>query len=108
MGFYNWKDVAVQALSDRVSRQIVVGEELMMTRYQAKAGARAEPHQHDYEQIFCVLTGAWRFRVGDEERIVRAGDVVHIPWNVEHVGVVLEDVTAIGVVRRIPLETRMA
>lgn len=108
MPFYNWDNVEVQAMSDRVSRRIVAGEEVMMSMYKAKAGARAEPHQHDYEQIFCMLSGTWRFRVGDEERVIRTGDVVHIPCNVEHVGHVLEDVVAIGAVKRGVIETRMA
>jgi len=108
MPFYNWDSVEVQAISDRVSRRIVAGEEVMMSMYKAKAGARAEPHKHDYEQVFCMLSGTWRFRVGDEERVIRAGDVVHIPPNVEHVGLVLEDVVAIGAVRRVVIDTRMA
>ena len=108
MPFYNWDDVEVQTISDRVSRLIVAGEEVMMAMYKAKAGARAEPHQHDYEQVFCVLSGAWRFRVGKEERVIRAGDVVHIPSNVDHVGEVLGDVVAVGAIRRRAIETHMA
>jgi len=107
MPFYNWDNVEVQAISDRVSRQIITGEDVMMTMYKAKAGAEADPHQHEYEQIFCVLSGAWRFRVGDEERVVRAGDVVHIPSNVDHAGRVLEDVVTIGVVKRMAIKTHM-
>ncbi len=108
MPFYNWDNVEVEAISDRVSRIIIAGEEVMLCRYDAKAGATATPHQHDYEQVFCVLSGAWRFRVGDEERVVRDGDVVHIPSNVEHVGDVLEDVVAVCAIRRQTIETHMA
>ena len=108
MPFYNWENVKVQAISDRVSRLTIAGEEVMMAMYRAKAGAQAEPHQHDYEQIFCMLSGAWRFRVGDEEHVIRAGDVVHIPSNEEHVGEVLEDVVAVGVVKLGTIETHMA
>ena len=108
MPFYNWDSVEVQAISDRVSRRIVAGEEVMMSMYKAKAGARAEPHKHDYEQVFCMLSGTWRFRVGDEERVIRAGDVVHIPPNVEHETHVLEGTVAIAVVKRVLIETHMA
>lgn len=106
--FYNWEDVEVQTFSDCVSRLIVAGEEVMMSMYKAKAGARSRPHKHKYEQIFCVLSGAWWFRVGEEERVIRAGDVVHIPSNVEHAGRVLNEVTAIGVAKRRAIRPHMA
>ena len=42
------------------------------------------PHTHGCEQMIHILEGEAWFRVGDEEKNVRAGDIVHIPLGVEH------------------------
>ena len=50
-------------------------------------------HQHVHEQFAVVTRGALLFRIGDEEEeiVIRAGEVLHIPSEVPHAAVVLED-----------------
>ena len=43
-------------------------------------------HHHVEQQIAVVLSGELRFTVGDETRVMRAGDCVVIPPNVRHGG----------------------
>ncbi len=42
------------------------------------------PHSHGCEQMIHVLEGVGWFRVGEEEKTLGAGEVVHIPVGVEH------------------------
>jgi len=50
-------------------------------------------HRHVHEQFTVVTRGALRFRIGDEEEevFIRSGGVLHIPSDVPHAAVVLED-----------------
>jgi quercetin dioxygenase-like cupin family protein len=43
-------------------------------------------HSHPNEQITHLVEGEYEFKVGDETRILRPGDVLVIPSNVEHSG----------------------
>jgi quercetin dioxygenase-like cupin family protein len=54
-------------------------------------GTGADAHAHPNEQIIYLLEGKLRARVGNEERIVEPGDVIHVPPNVEHEVRALED-----------------
>jgi quercetin dioxygenase-like cupin family protein len=49
--------------------------------------AAAAIHHHAEQQIAIVLSGELRFTVGQEERLMRAGDCVVIPPHVPHGGV---------------------
>ena len=44
-------DVAPKAVSDIAQRRTVSGQNLMVTRYEAKAGAEFEAHSHPEEQM---------------------------------------------------------
>jgi len=41
-------------------------------------------HRHPYEEVFIVQAGEATFRLGDEERVVSAPDVVVAPAGVPH------------------------
>ena len=42
-------------------------------------------HSHPNEELFTyILTEELRYILGEEERIVKAGDMIHIPRNMEH------------------------
>lgn len=48
-------------------------------------------HHHHGEELIRVLYGRLRFRVGDDERDVQAGEVVIVPPGAAHAYVALED-----------------
>jgi quercetin dioxygenase-like cupin family protein len=50
-------------------------------------GATAPMHHHVEQQIAIILSGELTFTVGDETKVMHAGDCVVIPPNVEHGGV---------------------
>jgi quercetin dioxygenase-like cupin family protein len=49
-------------------------------------GSPTPMHHHVEQQIAIVLAGELRFTVGDDSRVMRAGDCVVIPPNVSHGG----------------------
>lgn len=78
------------------SDDAIVGPEHGATRIfiwctSAIAGHLIGPHHHKGEEISRVLSGKLRFRVGDDVRVVAAGEVVIIPPGIEHAYQVLED-----------------
>jgi quercetin dioxygenase-like cupin family protein len=54
-------------------------------------GHEPKPHQHAYEQIVYILDGEMDFHVGEEIRRVKAGELIVIPPNVMHHGLVVGD-----------------
>lgn len=47
-------------------------------------GQRTEANAHDEAEIFVIARGNGTFRVGDDEREVREGDIVYAPPTTEH------------------------
>jgi quercetin dioxygenase-like cupin family protein len=47
-------------------------------------GGSVRLHRHPYEEVFVVQEGTATFRLGDEERVVNAPDVVTAPAGVPH------------------------
>ncbi len=48
-------------------------------------GASTTPHHHPQtEEIYYILVGRGRMRIGDEEQIVGPGDAITIPPGLEH------------------------
>ncbi|HSK38710.1 MAG TPA: cupin domain-containing protein [Arenibaculum sp.] len=47
-------------------------------------GEATTPHQHDEHETFIVTAGRGRMRIGDEEAVVEAGDVIYVPPFNEH------------------------
>ena len=56
-----------------------------------KAGSEGRLHCHPHCQITYVVSGAFEFTIGDETRIVRAGDVLMKVPDVVHGCKCLED-----------------
>jgi quercetin dioxygenase-like cupin family protein len=94
MPFHRWTDLAQEVISPHYSTATggtVTGEVIEVGRYRMAGGTGADPHRHPNEQIIYVLEGRLRARVGEEERIVTPGDVIHVPPNVVHEIRALED-----------------
>lgn len=64
----------------------VTTESVMTNFVTFEPDAVAPAHHHDEQQIAIVLAGELTFTVGDETRVMHAGDCVVIPPNVEHGG----------------------
>jgi quercetin dioxygenase-like cupin family protein len=89
--FHRWDEIALDKLTELMSRKIICGEREMMVQSYLKKGALVPRHVHVSEQMTYVLQGALRFVVSTEEYTVREGEVLQIPSGVEHQVEALED-----------------
>jgi quercetin dioxygenase-like cupin family protein len=88
---HRWDEIALEKITEMMSQKIVVGDREMLAQTYLKRGAMVPRHAHESEQMTYVLQGALRFVVGDEEIIVREGEVLHIPAWTPHQAEALED-----------------
>ena len=88
---HRWDEIALDKVTEMLSRKIVSGEREMLVQVYVKRGCLVPMHAHDSEQMTYVLQGALRFLIRGEEITVREGEVLHIPPGVEHQAEALED-----------------
>jgi len=88
---HRWDEIALEKITEMMSQKIVAGAHQMLAQTYLKQGALVPMHAHPSEQMTYVLQGALRFRVEDEEIIVREGEVLHIPANARHQAEALDD-----------------
>jgi len=87
----NWAMVPVERLGEGIERQMVWGERLMVCRLRFAPGVVTAVHTHPHEQITMVEQGRVLFFVDGEERIAKAGDVLHFPSNLAHGATMLDE-----------------
>jgi quercetin dioxygenase-like cupin family protein len=92
-----WNDIEVEAMSSTISRQLLVGTNLMVARVLLKKGARVPLHSHHNEQVTYILEGALHFFIDDKEGIVSAGEVLCIPPHMPHEAIALEDTVDVDI-----------
>jgi len=93
MSFYTVKELPGTEMLPGVVRRAVYLEHVMMTFFDFEPGKVIPEHSHPHEQITYVVQGAMEFTLGEEMRVLRAGDGVCCPANVPHGAVVLDEPT---------------
>ena len=88
---HRWDEIALEKVTEMLSRKIVTGEREMLAQIYLKRGCLVPMHSHESEQMTYILQGALKFLIGGEEITVREGEVLHIPSWVEHQAEALED-----------------
>ena len=94
---YRWDEIALEKVTEMISRKIITGEREMLTQIWLKKGAIVPMHDHESEQITWVFQGALKFTIEGREIIVREGDVLHIPSRVPHQAEALDDTLELDV-----------
>ena len=94
---HRWDEIALEKVTEMLSRKIVAGEREMLAQVYLKRGCLVPMHSHESEQMTYILQGALKFLVGGEEVTVREGEVLHIPSGVEHQAEALEDTFELNV-----------
>ena len=89
--FQTWESVPLETMSDLISRKVITGEKAMVAQVFLKKGAVVPEHHHESEQITYIMSGALKFELEGREVVVHAGEVLHIPSNVPHRAVAMED-----------------
>jgi quercetin dioxygenase-like cupin family protein len=88
---HRWDDIALEKVTEMISRKIVTGARQMVTQIYLKRGAIVPMHDHESEQMTYVLSGALKFLVDGREVVVREGEVLHIPSWLPHQAEALDD-----------------
>ncbi|WP_018467738.1 cupin domain-containing protein [Calidithermus timidus] len=65
-------------------RLVALGERMMAVRVRFAKGAIGALHAHPHEQLTQILSGRFRFQVGEEVLELSAGDLLCIPGGLEH------------------------
>ena len=91
VSLYRWDELALEKVTEMISRKIVTGDREMLAQIYLKKGALVPMHNHESEQMTYVLQGALKFLVGGEEITLREGEVLHIPSRVPHQAEALDD-----------------
>jgi quercetin dioxygenase-like cupin family protein len=91
VSLHRWDEIALEKVTEMISRKIVTGEREMLAQIYLKKGALVPMHSHESEQMTYVLQGALKFLIAGEEITVREGEVLHIPSWVEHQAEALDD-----------------
>lgn len=94
---YTWKTVPIERMNDDIARQMIVGANEMIVRWEFRKGGVAGRHSHPHEQIVMMVSGRLRLAVGDEEKILGSRDIVVIPPDVPHEAEALEDTVVIDI-----------
>ena len=83
-----------ERVSDTLERRLITGDRMMLAHVYLAKGCVVPKHSHANEQLTYILEGALHFWLGEEqteEVVVRAGEVLHIPSNLPHKALALED-----------------
>jgi len=89
--FCRFSDLKEEWLNPKLSRRIVSGRNEMLGYIVLLKGCVVPAHKHVSEQITFILKGALKFTINGKDTIVREGEALVIPSNVEHSAIAVED-----------------
>ncbi len=83
---YSWTD-----MGGGVKRKVLCYDKsVMLVRVVFEEGAIGAAHQHPHIQCSLVARGRFEMKIGDETRVLVAGDSFIVPTNVIHSALALE------------------
>ena len=97
MQLFAWDSVRKEQMNPKVSRKVVNGERMTVAQISIAKDGAVPVHQHENEQMTYVMEGVLKFDIAGKETIVRKGEILHIPSNVPHGVVALEDALSLEI-----------
>jgi mannose-6-phosphate isomerase-like protein (cupin superfamily) len=76
--------ISQQRASNKLYLEFLRMPDMSMGLYVLPAGGTDPQSPHTEDEIYYVVRGKAKIRVGEEERDVGAGSIVHVPKHVEH------------------------
>jgi quercetin dioxygenase-like cupin family protein len=90
--FIKDSSLAWEPVNDLVQRKIMAYDEsLMLVKAAFKTGGVGAIHHHYHSQITHIESGVFNVTIGDETKILKAGDSYYIPPNLPHGATCLEE-----------------
>jgi quercetin dioxygenase-like cupin family protein len=93
----SWKAVEVEKLSDKLTRQMISGDNATISQLVLKRGAVVPRHSHVNEQYSWIISGKLKFVFDDREIVLGAGEVLLIPANAPHSAIAEEDTVDVDI-----------
>jgi quercetin dioxygenase-like cupin family protein len=87
----DWSVIPIEQIAEGITRQMVVGDRVMVCRLVLAAGTVTPIHTHVHEQMTLVERGRADFFVEGQKRTAAAGDVLVFPSGILHGATMLED-----------------
>jgi quercetin dioxygenase-like cupin family protein len=87
----DWASIPVEQLDAGIERQMIVGEKVMICRLRIAPNIVTPAHDHPHEQMTIVERGRVLFTIGQEQRVAKAGDVLHFPSGTWHGATMLDE-----------------
>ena len=87
----DWDSIPVEQVQEGIQRQMIVGKNVMICRFHFAPNLVTPAHDHPHEQMTLVQKGRLIFTIGDEQKIVKAGDVLHFPSGTWHGATMLDE-----------------
>ncbi|WP_117234908.1 cupin domain-containing protein [Vibrio maerlii] len=85
------KDVVLEDMGGGLKRKVMAySENIMTVEVHFDTGTVAAMHKHPHEQLTYVVSGKFEFTVGEETKIVEAGDTIYKEPNIMHGATCLE------------------
>lgn len=85
MSLFAGYDQPLQHVAPGVSRKVLArGGRLMAVQVAFAAGVSTPPHEHPHEQVSYIVSGRFEWQLGDEKRVLAAGDSVYVPPGATH------------------------
>ncbi|KYC44657.1 MAG: Cupin domain protein [Candidatus Methanofastidiosum methylothiophilum] len=97
MPFKNLDDIEEIDILPKIKVKFIHSKNMTLAYWNIQTGATFPNHSHPHEQVATMLEGEFEFKVGDEKRIMKEGDVAIVPPNVTHSGIALTDCNIIDV-----------
>ena len=100
---YRWTDVEADHPVPLLHRRLVKGEKALVAMVHLEPGCKVDLHHHESEQIAYVISGRVRWGVGNpgsperSEFEMTGGEVLHLPSNLPHEVLALEDTRILDV-----------
>jgi len=96
VNFFKVKELKAKEVLEDSTIRVVTNKNTMVSFFEFGPNTRLMPkHQHPHEQTAIILEGSMKMTVGGESRILKVGEGVVIPPNVEHEAIPLEPNTKV-------------
>ena len=104
MQLFSWDEVKTEVMNANIKRKVITGERAMVAQVFIVKGGVVPVHQHESEQLTYIMEGALEFELEGRTVVVRKGEVLHIPSNVPHRAVALENTLDLDIFSPIRLD----